>query len=109
MIGLWVLAGAVVGTVNALTRWWTVTRLQTEMPSSALALTLGGMGMRLIIVAALLIKGLERGIIPGLLAFGGLWVARSAAVIWVQTAGNSLLSGLAGGTCDRPSRSRQGQ
>lgn len=84
MNGLWILAGAVVGLLNGLTRWWTVARLRAEMAHSALAPTLGAMVIRLALVAALLVAGLQRGILPGLLAFTGLWLTRSAAVIWVH-------------------------
>ncbi len=87
MTGLWLLAGGVVGGLTSLTRWWTVARLRTDMEASPLLLTLGGMALRLTLVAALLIAGLTRGIRPGLLAFAGLWLARSATVIWVHTAG----------------------
>lgn len=84
MIGLWLLAGALVGVLNGLTRWWTVARLRAKMEGSPLGLTLGGMTVRLILVAALLTVGLQRGILPGLLAFAGLWLTRSATVIWAQ-------------------------
>ncbi len=85
MIGLWLLAGGLVSVLNTLTRWWIVARLRPDMRRSALLLTLSGMVVRLALVAALLIGGLKQGIVPGLLAFGGLWLTRLATVIWVQT------------------------
>jgi hypothetical protein len=94
MIGLWLLAGGVVGGLNSLNRWWTVARLRADMQISPLLLTLGGMALRLALVAALLIAGLRHGIVPGLLAFAGLWLARSATVVWVHTAGE--ITGLPG-------------
>jgi len=87
MIGLWLLAGGLVGALNGLTRWWTVARLRSDMEHGALLVTLGGMMLRLGLIAALLIGGLQRGIVPGLLAFGGLWLTRTLAVIWVQASG----------------------
>ena len=82
MIALWLLAGGLVGIANGLTRWWTVSRLRREMRLSPLALVWGVLILRLALVAALLILGLRRGIIPGLLAFAGLWLARWGTVIW---------------------------
>ena len=81
-MGLWLVAGGLVGLLNSLTRWWTVARFQAEMGNSALLLTLGGLALRLALVTGLLIAGLRQGIVPGLLAFAGLWVSRLATVIW---------------------------
>lgn len=82
MIALWLLAGGLIGMVNGLTRWWTVTHLRQEMRLRPLALVWGGLILRLALVAALLIVGLRGGIIPGLLAFAGLWFARWGTTIW---------------------------
>lgn len=84
-MGVWLLVGVLVGLLNGLTRRWTVARLQAEMENSALALTLGGLVVRLSLVAMLLIVGLRQGIVPGLLAFVGLWVTRMVTVIWFHT------------------------
>jgi hypothetical protein len=82
VIALWLLAGGLIGMVNGLTRWWTVTRLRQEMRLRPLALVWGGLILRLAVVAALLIIGLRGGIISGLLAFAGLWLARWGTTIW---------------------------
>jgi hypothetical protein len=83
-MSIWLLMGGLVGVLNGLTRWWTVARLQAEMGNSAVVLTLGGLGIRLALVVALLIGGLRQGIVPGLLAFAGLWITRLANVIWLH-------------------------
>jgi hypothetical protein len=87
VIILWALIGALVGVANAWTLWWTVGRLRPDEPGNALWLVLGGMGVRLAIVTALLIVGLKSGAARGLIAFGGLWLARSTAVMCVQANG----------------------
>lgn len=84
MIGAWLLAGGLVGVLNGFSRWWTVARLRAGGDGRPLLLTLGGLGVRLTLVAALLIAGLKQGIAAGLLAFAGLWLAQWATVIWVQ-------------------------
>jgi hypothetical protein len=87
MTGAWLLVGGLVGLLNGLSRWWTVAQLPADMEGTPLLLTLGGMVLRLTLVAALLIAGLRQGILPGLLAFAGLWLARSGTVVWFQAAG----------------------
>jgi hypothetical protein len=82
VIALWLLAGGLVGTANGLTRWWTISHLRHEMRLSPLALVWGGLTVRLALAAALLIIALRNGIIPGLLAFAGLWLARWGTAIW---------------------------
>ena len=82
MNALWLLAGGIVGTANALTRWWTVSHLRTGMRLSPVSLVWGGFFLRLALVTGLLSLGLSRGILPGLLAFAGLWLARWTTTIW---------------------------
>ena len=89
MIALWLLLGALTEGLNSFTRWWTVARIRADLQSNALTLTLGGMALRLALVAAVLIAALRQGILPGLLAFTGVWLSRSAAVIWFHTSGFS--------------------
>jgi hypothetical protein len=79
---LWLLAGGLIGMVNGLTQWWTVSRLRPKMDLGPLTLVWGGLILRLGLVAALLILGLRQGIMPGLLAFAGLWLARWGTTIW---------------------------
>ncbi|MGD8245346.1 MAG: hypothetical protein PVG25_06775 [Anaerolineae bacterium] len=81
MTALWLVAGSLVGLVNDLMRQWTVSRLGRAMPAGALALLWSGLLLRLVLVTALLVLGLEHGIGPGLLAFVGLWLARWATAI----------------------------
>jgi hypothetical protein len=57
------------------------------MEGSALSLIMGGIMVRLALTAAMLVGGLKRGIEPGLFAFAGLWLARTAIVIWIQNVG----------------------
>jgi hypothetical protein len=78
------------------------------MQRSALVLTLGGMALRLALVAALLISGLRRGIVPGLLAFGGLWLTRMVAVICFQACGALWTSTSAEGEYNRPPKPQTG-
>jgi hypothetical protein len=68
--------------MNGMTRWWTVSRLRKETPLRPRALVWGGLSLRLALVAAVLILALRRGIIPGLLTFAGLWLARWSTAIW---------------------------
>jgi hypothetical protein len=53
------------------------------MRPSPLALVWGGLILRLGLVTALLVLSLQRGIVPGLLAFAGLCLARWGSVIWL--------------------------
>jgi len=79
---MWPFAGGLVGVVNGLTRWTTISHLSSEAVTRSLLLMLGGMVLRLGFVAGLLIVGLKQGIDAGLLAFAGLWVTRWLIVIW---------------------------
>jgi hypothetical protein len=85
MMVLWLLAGALIGTMNGMTRWWTVSRLGHGVRLRPRTIIWGGLVLRFALVAAVLILGLRRGIIPGLLAFAGLWLARWGSVIWLST------------------------
>ncbi len=83
MVALWLLAGGAVGALNGLILWWTVGCLRHDVPGSAVAWVLAGAMLRWTIVAALLIGALQHGIVPGLLAFAGLWLARWGMVYWL--------------------------
>jgi hypothetical protein len=88
MIIVWMLVGGVVGAANSLMRWWTVSKLQSNMRPGPLTLLWGGLTLRMALVTGLLMLGLKQGIVPGLLAFAGLSVVRWGSVIWfgaVQT------------------------
>jgi hypothetical protein len=79
------MAGGVVGVVNTVTRWWTVARLRTGRESHALLATLGGLALRLALVSALLAVGFRHSVTSGLLCFAGLWLIRSAGLIYIHS------------------------
>ncbi|MEA3345876.1 MAG: hypothetical protein U9Q78_06500 [Chloroflexota bacterium] len=83
MAAFWLLIGLAIGLLNMLTLCWTVARLDPGAPSTAVALVLAGAILRWGLAAGLLIAALQRGIGPGLLAFAGLWLARSGVVWWL--------------------------
>ena len=84
MIALWLFAGLAVGALNGLTLRNSVARLRPGVPGRAVAWILGGALLRLGLAASLLIVALQRGILPGLLAFAGLWLARWGTVYSAQ-------------------------
>ncbi len=76
MIALWLFAGLAVGALNGFTLWSSVACLRPDVSGRAVAWIVGGALLRLGLVASLLIAALQRGVLPGLLAFAGLWLAR---------------------------------
>jgi len=84
MIALWLFAGLAVGALNGLTLWNSVARLRPDVSGRAVAWILGGALLRLGLASSLLIVALQRGILPGLLAFAGLWLARWGIVCSVH-------------------------
>ena len=76
MVVLWLFAGGAVGALNGLTLWWTVARLQPSARGHGVAWVLGSTLLRWGLAAGLLIAALQYGILPALLAFAGLWLAR---------------------------------
>ena len=83
MVVLWLFAGGAVGALSGLTLWRTVARLQPSAPGHAVAWVLGSTLLRWGLAAGLLIAALQHGILPGLLAFAGLWLARWGMVCWL--------------------------
>jgi len=79
----WLFTGGVVGVLNGLTLWWTVARLRPDASHRALAWVLGGMMLRWGLAAGLLVTALQRGIVPGLLAFAALWLTRWGMACWL--------------------------
>lgn len=79
----WLLTGSVVGAWHGVTLWWTVARLQPDAPRQAITWTLGGAILRWGLAAGLLITALQRGIMPGLLAFAGLCLVRWGMTCWL--------------------------
>lgn len=79
----WLFAGGAIGVLNVLSLQWTVGRLRPDVPRNAVAWVLAGALLRWTTTAGVLIAALERGILPGLLAFAGLWLARWGMVYWL--------------------------
>lgn len=79
---LWLLAGAALGLLNALTMAATVRGLVPTAAPYPLCRVLGGMTVRWVWTAALLIVALRQSAGAGLAAFAGLWIARWAAIAW---------------------------
>ena len=78
----WLFTGGAIGVLHGLTLWWTVGRLRPGVPSSAVILTMGGIMLRWSLTAGLLVATLQHGILPCLLTFTGLLVARWGIVCW---------------------------
>lgn len=97
---LWLFAGGIVAVVNAVIRQRTVACLSTETIGGSLVLVLGGMLLRLGLVAGLLVAGLRQGAIPGLLAFAGLWITRGAIVVWFGVGWLGLMKRVSESTSD---------
>jgi len=76
MVTLWLFAGLAVGALNGLTLWSSVARLRPDVPGRAVAWILGSALLRWGLTGGLLIAALQHGVVPGLLAFVGLWLAR---------------------------------
>jgi len=76
MVTLWLFTGLAVGALNGLTLRNSVARLRPGVPGRAVAWIVSGALLRLGLVAGLLIVALQRGVLPGLFAFAGLWLAR---------------------------------
>jgi hypothetical protein len=73
---IWLSGGIIIGILNGLTLRWTVGRLRPEASLIGIPLVAVGYFLRLGLAAGLLIIALQRGIVPGLLAMTGLWLAR---------------------------------
>jgi len=84
MVTSWLLAGGIIGGLNGLSLRWTVTCLRPGAPGRAVILTAAGAMLRLGLAAGLLIAALQRGVVPALLAFAGLWLARWGVVYWAS-------------------------
>ncbi len=83
----WLLIGLGAGALNALLLSWSVWRLQPRPGSlGALRLWLGA-ALRWLLALLLLSAALRRGILPGLLAFAGMWLSRSLFVAWLGLGG----------------------
>ena len=81
---LWLFTGGSIGVLNGLSLRWTAARLRPDAPGQAVAWALGGAILRWSLAAGLLMAALQRGVVPGLLAFAGLWLARWGIVCWLN-------------------------
>jgi hypothetical protein len=82
MSWVWLLAGVAVGLGNGLTLWRVVRRLEPERPRRSRMRVASSRWLRWIGAAVLLALALQAGVVPGLLAFVGLWIARWGLVVW---------------------------
>ncbi len=76
----WLLTGGAIGILNFLTLCWTVAHFRPDAPRHAVAWAVGGALVRWSLAAGLLIIALRHGVLPGLLAFAGLWLGRWGTV-----------------------------
>jgi hypothetical protein len=73
---IWLSSGLIIGILNGLSLRWTVGRLRPNASLVGVPLVAVGFFLRLGLATGLLIIALQRGIMPGLLAFVGVWLAR---------------------------------
>lgn len=73
---LWLSAGLTIGILNGLTLHWTVSRLRPTISLVGVPLVAAGFLLRMGLATALLIVASQHGIMPCLLSFAGLWLAR---------------------------------
>jgi hypothetical protein len=73
---IWLSSGIIIGILNGLSLRWTMHHLRPETSLIGIPLVATGLFLRLGLATGLLIISLQRGIMPGLLAFVGLWLAR---------------------------------
>ena len=81
---LCLLGGSAVGTLSSLTIGWTVAHMDTRSPGHAVLWTVTGAMLRWGLAAGLLLGALQRGLMPALLAFAGLWLGRWGIVCWYR-------------------------
>jgi hypothetical protein len=95
MILSWWVAGFAVGLFNGWTIWWTADRLRPGVSHRIVVWVLGGASLRWTLATGLLAAALQRGIVPGLLAFFGLWLARWGTVGWASVRARERRSAIA--------------
>lgn len=78
----WLLAGILLGLLNALMMASTVHGLAPVAAPYPLRRVFGGIAVRWLWTAALLIVALRQSAGAGLAAFAGLWIARWTAIAW---------------------------
>ncbi len=78
---IWFVIGIIIGTLNGLTLRWTVGRLRPETSLAGAPLVALGFLLRMGLATTLLILASQHGIVPALLAFIGLWLARWIVIL----------------------------
>jgi len=81
---LWLLTGGAIGVLNSLALWWTVAGLRPQTPHRALFRFTGSVVLRWGLIGGLLAVALQKGALPGLAAFAGLWLARWGMLYWLN-------------------------
>lgn len=81
---LWLLAGLLVGTLNAASIAGTVGRLRPEGNVRALSAIVSGFMLRLILSILVLVVALRQSAAAGLLAFAGIWFGRWTVLLWAN-------------------------
>ena len=84
---VWFGLGNLLGLFNLSMQWWTINRLLSSQPNRAAALAVGGLIVRLALVACLLIVALKENVLAAILLLSGWWLARSASLIWIELKG----------------------
>ena len=85
MILVWLAVGCALGIANTVMQWWTVARLHPREPLHAVVTVIGGMVIRWLLAAIVLTMALQNGIIPGLVAFAGMLLARWAMLVYLTS------------------------
>ena len=73
---MWFILAFIIGVLNMLICWWTVGRVHCLYVRHAKQLVVGGMFLRWMFSACLIMAGFRQDLLHGLLAFGGLELAR---------------------------------
>jgi uncharacterized membrane protein len=81
---VWLGLGSTLGLFTLTMQWWTINRLLSSESNRAVAVAVGGMIVRLALVAGLLIVALKENILAGILVLIGWWLVRSVSLVWVE-------------------------
>ena len=84
MAASWLLAGGIIGILSGLSLRRTVTGMHPGASGRAVILAMAGAILRWGLATGLLFLAVERGIVPALLAFAGLWLTRWGMVYWAN-------------------------
>ncbi len=89
---LWLLVGALAGSLNVAAIAGMVARLRPGSGARAVAALAGGFVVRLALSALVLIVALQQGAAAGLFTFAGMWLARWVVLFWTRSKGEIRLS-----------------